>query len=116
MRCPTVKIINTQSIKENIEPCCTNTTIKELTPKEIGIPNLTVKLFEMQPGGYSPLHQHPERHRLFITGGKGTLYNREKTVPLQSGDVVYIEANEPHQLKTVGKEPLKFICLTMDTK
>jgi quercetin dioxygenase-like cupin family protein len=111
-----VKIKHTQAIPENTETCCTNTTIKELTPQEIGIPSLNIKLFEMQPGGYSPLHQHPELHRLLITGGKGTLSNGQKTLPLQTGDIVYIEPNEPHQLKTVGTEPLKFVCLTMDTQ
>jgi quercetin dioxygenase-like cupin family protein len=107
-----MKIKHYQAIPENTETCCTNTTIKELTPKEIGIPNLNVKLFEMHTGGISPLHQHPSLHRLFITSGKGTLSDGQKTVPLQSGDVVYIEANEPHQLKTVGAESLTFICLT----
>jgi quercetin dioxygenase-like cupin family protein len=111
-----MKITPYQAIPENTETCCTKTTIKELTPHEIGIPNLNIKLFEIHPNGYSPLHQHPELHRLFITSGKGTLSDGQKTVPIQSGDIVYIEANEPHQLKTVGTEPLKFICLTMDTQ
>ena len=61
----------------------------------------------MQPDGYSPLHQHPEQHRLFITGGKGTVSDGQKTIPIQTGDIVYIEANEPHQLKTIGNRTPK---------
>jgi quercetin dioxygenase-like cupin family protein len=111
-----MKIKHTQAIPENTETCCTKTTIKELTPQEIGIPNLNIKLFEMHPGGYSPLHQHPELHRLFVTGGKGTLSDGQKIHTIEAGNVVFIEPNEPHQLKTVGTEPLKFVCLTMDTQ
>jgi quercetin dioxygenase-like cupin family protein len=111
-----MKIKNAQSIKENTETCCTKTTIKELTPQAIGIPNLNIKLFEMQSGGYSPLHQHPEKHRLFITDGHGTIFDGQKDTPIQTGDIIYIEPNEPHQLKTVGEKPLKFICLTMNPK
>jgi quercetin dioxygenase-like cupin family protein len=88
-----MKIKHAQAIPENTETCCTKTTIKELTPHEIGIPNLNVKLFEMHPGGYSPLHQHPEKHRLFITDGAGTVSNGQKDTQIQSGDIIYIEPN-----------------------
>jgi quercetin dioxygenase-like cupin family protein len=111
-----VNVKNTQSTKENTETCCTNTTIKELTAQEIGIPNLNVKIFEMHPNGYSPLHQHTEKHRLFITNGQGKIFNGQKDTRIQTGDVIYFEPHEPHQLKTVGAEPLKFICLTMETQ
>jgi quercetin dioxygenase-like cupin family protein len=107
-----MKIKHLKSIKENTETCCTKTTIKELTPQEIGIPNLNIKLFEMHPGGYSPLHQHPEKHRLFITDGQGTIFNRQKDTKIQPSDIIYIEPNEPHQIKNTSEKSLKFICLT----
>lgn len=110
----TMKIQKIKALQANTETCCTKTTVKELTTQQTGAPNLNIKLFEMQNGGYSPLHQHPEKHRLFITSGKGTVSDGEKTLPIQTDDIVYIEANEPHQLKTVGEEPLKFICLTIE--
>jgi quercetin dioxygenase-like cupin family protein len=111
-----VKIKQYQTIPQNTETCCKNTTLKELTPKEIGIPNLNIKLFEMHPNGHSPLHQHPELHRIFITDGAGTIFDGQKDTTIQTGDIIYIEPNELHQLKTVGEKPLKFICLTMNPK
>jgi quercetin dioxygenase-like cupin family protein len=111
-----MKIENIKSLNVKTENCCIKTTINELTSQETGAHNINIKIFEMQSGGYSPLHQHTDQHRLFITGGKGTLSDGEKTTPIQTDDIVHIEANEPHQLKTVGEEPLKFICLTINSK
>jgi mannose-6-phosphate isomerase-like protein (cupin superfamily) len=70
----------------------------------------------MHPEGHSPLHQHPAQHRQFITDRGVVVFDGEKNTPIQSGDVVYIMANEIHQLKNIGKKPLKFICITLNTK
>lgn len=108
-----MKVYNETSLPENNDTCCTNTQVKELTTQETGDRYLNIKLFEMNPNGHSPLHTHPEQHRLFITEGTGAIYDGEKTIPIQAGNIVYIMPNEPHQLKTVGKKPLKFIAITI---
>ena len=90
-----------------------NTTVKELKTQEADEKDINIKLFEMQPGGYSPLHSHPAKHRLIVTGGEGTVFDGEKTAAIKAGDIAYIAPNEPHQLQATGDKPLKFTCLTI---
>ena len=108
-----MKVYKKNSIPENTDNCCINTQIKELTTEVTGDSNLNIKFFEMHPNGYSPLHSHPSQHQLIITDGEGSVFDGQKTVAIQAGDVAYIAPNEPHQLKTTGDKPLKFICLTL---
>lgn len=111
-----MKIYNKKTLQENTDTCCVNTEIKELTEEETGDQGFNMKIFKMNPGGYSPLHSHASQHRLFIVDGKGTVFNGQEATEIKADDIVYITPNEPHQLRTVGEKPLKFICLTIDTK
>jgi len=63
----------------------------------------------MQPAGYSPLHSHSPQHIVIVLEGEGLVFNGEKTVPIQSGDIVLIKANEQHQFKNNGAKPFKFL-------
>ncbi len=103
------------SLPKSADNCCAKTTIRDL-PKEANAENVAISHFEMQPGGYSPLHNHPWQHRLFILEGEGVVFDGEKTQQIQSGCTVYIHPNEPHQLRTTGDKPLKFLCVTIHTK
>jgi mannose-6-phosphate isomerase-like protein (cupin superfamily) len=111
-----MKIFSSKTLTENKDTCCIETQVKELSAQETGDQNLNIKIFKMHPEGHSSLHQHPAQHRLFITDGGGVVFDGEKNTPIQSGDVVYIMANEIHQFKNIGKKPLKFICITLNTK
>lgn len=108
-----MKVTHREALEENTDYCCVNTTVKELKTKGAGEKELNIKFFEMNPGGYSPLHNHLQQHQLIITDGEGALFDGEKTAVIRAGDIAYIEPNEPHQLRTVGEKPLKFVCLTL---
>jgi quercetin dioxygenase-like cupin family protein len=108
-----MKVYNKRSLPENTDTCCINTQIQELTAQATGDSLLNIKFFEMNPDGYSPLHSHPSRHQLIITDGEGTVFDGQKTTAIKTGDIAYIMPNEPHQLRTTGDKPLKFICLTI---
>ena len=109
-----MKVLNYKALPESIDTCCVKTKIKELTNEAVGKSNINIKFFDMEASGYSPLHKHQAQHRIFITNGEGIICDGEKTLAIQSGDVITIMANEPHQIKATGKEPLKFIALTLD--
>jgi quercetin dioxygenase-like cupin family protein len=85
--------------------------VRWLITKEMGAKNFAMRIFEVESGGYSPLHKHPWEHEVFILEGKGELFNGEKTVPFNSGDVVFVPPDEMHQFKNCGKTLLRFICL-----
>ena len=90
--------------------------VRWLITKEMGAENFAMRIFEVEPSGYSPLHVHPWEHEVFILEGEGQLFDGEKAAPFKAGDVVFVPPNERHQFKNNGKDLLKFICLIPYTK
>ena len=74
-------------------------------------PNFAMRLFEVGPGGYSPLHTHNWEHEVFILEGEGVANDGEKEFRIKSGTVVYVAPEERHQFKNIGTDTLKFLCL-----
>ncbi len=77
----------------------------------MGAPTFAMRVFEVEPSGYSPLHKHPWEHEVFILEGQGQLFDGKNDRPLNPGDVVFVTPDEMHQFKNHGNELLKFICL-----
>lgn len=85
--------------------------VRWLITKDIGAPNFAMRLFEMQPGGNSPLHSHDWEHEVFILEGEGGVVGKEGETKFKPGDAVFIPPNERHQFKNTGKKLVKFLCL-----
>jgi len=88
-----------------------NIKVRWLISKKDGAENFAMRLFEIQPGGYSPLHQHDWEHEIFILEGDGIAKNKINEVPFKQGDIFFIPTMEWHQLVNTGKNTLKFLCL-----
>ena len=74
--------------------------------------NFAMRIFEVAPGGHTPLHNHPYEHEIFVMDGAGTVWRDGQEVAIKPGDVLYIPADEKHQFKnTVADKPFKFMCL-----
>ena len=74
-------------------------------------PNFAMRLFEVEPGGHSPLHTHDWEHEVFILEGEGVANNGEKETKIKNGTVLYVAPNEKHQFKNIGSGTLKFLCM-----
>jgi quercetin dioxygenase-like cupin family protein len=85
--------------------------VRWLITKEIGAPNFAMRLFEMQPGGFSPKHSHPWEHEVFILEGEGTVLGGPEERKFKAGDAVFVPPNELHQFRNTAKNALKFLCL-----
>jgi quercetin dioxygenase-like cupin family protein len=90
--------------------------VRWLITKEMGAENFAMRVFEVEPDGYSPLHKHAWEHEVFILEGEGQLFDGEKATSFRAGDVVFVPSDEMHQFKNSGKKGLKFICLIPYTK
>ena len=90
--------------------------VRWLITKGMGANNFAMRLFDMEPGGYSPLHTHPWEHEVFILKGEGVVFDGEKAMPFKADDVVFIPSEERHQFKNTGKKQLKFLCLIPNEK
>ena len=96
---------------EDVEEGSSGLRVRWLITKDIGAKNFAMRLFEMEPGGFSPLHSHPWEHEVFILEGEGTIFDGREERPFKEGDAIFIAPDETHQLRNTGNKTVKFICL-----
>jgi len=85
--------------------------VRWLINKETGAPTFAMRLFEMEPGGHSPHHNHDWEHEVFVLEGEGVVIGGKEEKKIRTGDAVFVPPNEKHQFKNNGKKTLKFLCL-----
>src|SRR5664280_3826205 len=89
-----VKIANVQQIPaEKVEMDGAKDCKVQLavTPRD-GAPNFAMRIFEVAPGGHTPLHHHPYEHEIYVMEGRGTIWRAGQEEPINPGDVLYIPA------------------------
>lgn len=67
-----------------------------------GVPNFSFRVFTIEPGGHTPLHQHPFEHMNYIIEGEGMLVGEEIENKLSKGDFALVLPNEIHQFKNTS--------------
>jgi len=88
-----------------------DTTIRWLISKKDGAENFAMRVFTIQPGGYTPHHKHDWEHEIFMLEGELVLRSGEKREPFMPGDFAYIEPNELHQMRNESEKLGRVICL-----
>ena len=88
-----------------------NVKIRWLIDKEAGAEHFWMRHFEVAPGGCTPRHAHEFEHEVFVLTGKGTIDHGGQDHELSPGDVIFLPADDEHQFKCTGDEPLTFLCL-----
>jgi len=107
-----MKVFHYQSVEaKNAEEGASKLKVRWLITKEMGAPNFAMRLFEMQPKGHSPLHNHSWEHEVFILEGEGIAVSEQGEKKFSAGDVIFILPNEKHQLKNNSEKTVKFLCL-----
>jgi len=107
-----MEIFHYQDVKaKDIEEGALKLRVRWLITKEMGAENFAMRLFEMEPGGYSPFHSHPWEHEVFILEGEGVVVGETKESEFRAGEVIFLPANERHQFKNNGEKIVKFLCL-----
>jgi quercetin dioxygenase-like cupin family protein len=97
--------------EEVIEEGAHLTTIRWLISEKEGAPNFAMRLFELEPGGYTPYHNHAWEHEVFILDGAGEITTETGPQAVTRGDAVLVLPDEKHQFRNTGSQPLRFICL-----
>lgn len=85
--------------------------IRWLVSAKDGAPNFAMRLFEVEPGGFTPYHAHSWEHENFIVEGKGHLTTEKGNIPFKTGDVIYVEPHMKHNYVNDGETVLKFLCM-----
>jgi quercetin dioxygenase-like cupin family protein len=112
-----MKVFRYQSVEaKDADEGASKLKVRWLITKEMGAPNFAMRIFEMEPKGYSPSHSHPWEHEVFILEGEGIIVSAEGEKKFKAGDVVFILPNEKHQFKNNSAKTLKFLCLVPHTR
>ena len=85
--------------------------IRWLISKEDGAENFAMRMFELQPGGYTPLHKHSWEHEVFIVEGEGTFVFESKEHRFGPEYVIFVPPNKEHRFKNTGTGILRFLCI-----
>jgi quercetin dioxygenase-like cupin family protein len=95
-------------------PGASGVRMRLMVGRSDGAPTFAMRLFEVEPGGHTPQHSHNYEHEVLVLGGRGQVLGGvggSTWRPIRAGDVIFIPANETHQFKNIGDQPLQFMCL-----
>lgn len=76
-----------------------------------GAKNFCMRVFELEPGGYTPRHSHDWEHEIFVHAGRGEAFSGGGWKELSPGSVLFIPGGEEHQIRNAGAETFVFVCL-----
>jgi quercetin dioxygenase-like cupin family protein len=88
-----------------------DTEIRWLISKEDGAENFAMRMFEIKPGGFTPLHKHRHEHEVFVVKGEGIFVCEGKESLFSKDYVIFVPGDKEHQFKNRGDSVLKFLCL-----
>lgn len=109
-----MKTISLQEVKKNkVDMEGAHKAWKQVPlSREDGAPMYSYRVFTVDPGGYTPYHQHNYEHMNYIIEGEGALVNEQgEENPLKAGDFALVMPNEKHQYRNKSdKDPMVMIC------
>jgi quercetin dioxygenase-like cupin family protein len=85
--------------------------IRVLISKDDGAPTFAMRMFEVQPGGHTPLHRHPHEHEVFVLEGTGVLVHEGQEHRFAREDVIFVPGGGEHCFQNAGPSTLRFLCL-----
>ena len=85
--------------------------IRWLISKDDGADNFAMRMFELKPGGYTPLHTHPHEHEIFVVEGQGTFVFEGKEHQFEKDYVIFVPGGEEHQFRNTGNSILRLLCI-----
>jgi quercetin dioxygenase-like cupin family protein len=87
------------------------TKIRWLISQKDDAPNFAMRLFELAPGGHTPLHKHEWEHEVYVVEGKGKLVFDDGEQNFVAHDAIYVDPNKMHQFQNTGDTTMKFLCV-----
>ncbi len=85
--------------------------IRWLISKEDGAENFAMRMFELQPGGHTPLHTHAHEHEVFVLEGQGVFVCEGQEHEFSAEYVIFVPPNKEHRFKNTGNSVLRMLCL-----
>lgn len=104
-----IKVKNFQEVPAH--PAVEGVTMRLVIGPDDGAPVFNLRVFEVQPGYSTPYHEHWWEHEIFVLSGRGVMSTEQGDIPVSHGSTAFVPGGELHQLRNVGDDVLRFICL-----
>jgi quercetin dioxygenase-like cupin family protein len=88
-----------------------DTRIRWLISPQDGAENFSMRIFEIEPGGHTPLHTHPHEHEIFVIEGRGTFVFEGTEHKFEKDYVIFVPGGKEHRFKNTGNSLLRLLCL-----
>jgi len=108
-----MKIVRSGDVPSQLvdEEGAVGATVQWLISRSEGAPNFAMRLFEVEPDGNTPFHDHAWEHEVYMIEGEAEFVTETGPNPVSPGDAVFVEPNEKHQIRNVGKNVARFLCM-----
>jgi quercetin dioxygenase-like cupin family protein len=93
-----------------IEETTQGLTIRRVIDQVDGARDFLMDVFEIEPGGWTELHDHPWEHQVFVVSGEGEVIGSDETNAFRPGQVIFVAPDEKHQFRNTGTDPVLFVC------
>ena len=107
----TISLTDVQKTKVNMEGAEKAWKQMPLSSAD-GAPVYSYRVFTVEPGGFTPYHQHPYEHMNYVIEGEGVLVDVNGVErPIKAGDFALVDPDEKHQYRNASSEkPFVMIC------
>ena len=86
-------------------------TVRRLITDGDGAENFVMRMFEVSPGGWTPLHTHSWEHEIYVLEGQGVIVFEGREFPLRPGNVLFVPGGRDHQFKCTHPTRFRFLCI-----
>ncbi len=109
-----IKKLEEEKYEEFNERGARKTFRKKIIDDRFGSFRFFLRYYKIEAGGMTPYDIHNYEHIIIVTKGEGSILTIENGSPvlkkISKNDVIFIKANEPHQIINTGNEDLEFHC------
>ena len=99
-----------EKVEVNMEGA-SGVAVRWLIGEADGAPNFAMRMFEVQPGGHTPLHTHSHEHEVFIVEGTGVFVCEGQEYPFEPEHAILAPGGAEHCFKNTGDSVMRFLCL-----
>jgi len=85
--------------------------VRWLISKDDGAEHFAMRMFELEPGGHTPLHAHPHEHEVFIVEGRGVFVCEGAEHEFETEHVIFVPGGTEHCFRNGGESVLRFLCI-----
>lgn len=85
--------------------------IRWVIDQKAGAPNFAMRVVDIAPAGFTPLHKHEWEHEMYVIQGEGTMVSDDGEHKIRPGDAVFVPGGDLHQVRNMSGDLLRVMCL-----